>query len=187
MKKIGILLISCLVLGFGMQISAEEFTDAEKWYSYNDKDSGGNSTISITTGQETIGGQSYFVVSMTGKVTTKYQYGYIGFGNNLDVNTMAKLKAASGIKFKAVGDGKSYRFRIETTPVKDSDYHGKVFSTKNGQVVEVFIPYKDLRQEGWGTARGGFQKDKLTKIGFQTVGQPHSSISLKIFDFELIL
>jgi len=180
------LILFCFVISLSFQISGEEFTDAEKWYSYNDKAGGGNSSISMTTGQETIGGQSYFVVSVIGKVTTTFQYGYIGFGNNLDADTMAKLKAATSIKFKAIGDGKSYRFRIETTVIKDSDYHGKVFSTKNGQVVEVFITYKDLRQEGWGTARGGFQKNKLCKIGFQTVGQPHSSVSLKVFDFEIV-
>ncbi len=186
MKKLGILLIFCLVAAQTFIISGEEFTNADKWFSYNDKANGGNSQISMTTGTETIDGKSYFTVSITGKVTTTFQYGFVGFGYKPEGAIIDKLKAAKGIKFKAIGDGKSYRFRVETTVIKDSDYHSKVFSTTKGQVVEVVIPYSSLRQEGWGTPRGGFQKDKLWQIGFQTVGQPLSSVSLKVFDFQLI-
>jgi hypothetical protein len=187
MKKLGILLSFCLILGLAFQIIGEEFTNNDKWFSYDDKGDGGTSQISMSAGPGTIGGTQYnTVVSVTGKVTTSFQYGYIGFGYKPEGEDMTRLKNASGVKFKVIGDGKSYRFRGETTVVRDYDYHGKVFSTKNGQVVEVNVPFSSLRQEGWGTARGGFKKDKLWQISFQTVGQPHSSISLKVFDFELI-
>ncbi|MEJ2665204.1 MAG: CIA30 family protein [Spirochaetia bacterium] len=186
MKKTWIILIFLLVFTQAFFISSEEFTNADKWFSYNDKANGGNSQIKLTTGNETIGGKSYFVVTATGKVTTTYEYGFVGFGYKPEGAEMDALKAAKGIKFKAIGDGKSYRFRGETTVISDSDYHGKVFSTKKGRVVEVSIPFISLRQEGWGTARGGFNANKLWQISFQTVGQPLSSVSLKLFDFQLI-
>jgi len=186
MKKLGIIITVCFVLFLTFLISSEEFATPDGWFTYNDKGDGGTSYISMTTGQETIGGKSYFVVSATGKVTTKFQYGFVGLGYKPDGEILARLKAASGIKFKCIGDGKSYRFRAEATNIRDFDYHGKVFSTKNGQVVEVYMPYNSLRQEGWGTARGGFRKANLWQISFQTVGQPHASVSLKVFDFQIV-
>jgi hypothetical protein len=186
MKKLGIVLIFCLVAAQAFIITGEEFTTADKWFTYNDKANGGDSQISLTKGPETINGKSYFTVSMTGKVTTTFKYGFVGFGYKPEGADMDKLKAAKGIRFKAIGDGRSYRFRAETTIVSDFDYHGKVFSTTKGQVVEVEIPYRSLRQEGWGAARGGFKPNTLWQISFQTVGQPLSSVSLKVFDFELM-
>jgi hypothetical protein len=189
MKKILFLTALSILLFYIYPVFSQDFANNEIWFSYNDKNSGGSSEIQMSVGEETIGGSAYTVTSVTGKVTTQYQYGFIGFGYAAfsgDEATLAKLKTAKGIKFKVIGDGKSYRFRAETTVVKDSDYHGKIFSTEAGKVVEVYIPYSDLRQEGWGKAVGGFKKDKLWQISFQTVGQPHPSISLKVFDLQIV-
>jgi len=179
-------IIACFLLFVTFLISSEAFTVVDKWYSFDDISDGGSSKVAMTLGQETIGGKSYFVATMTGKVTMKFKYGFIGFGYKPEGEEMALLKAASGIKFKVLGDGKSYAVRGETTLVKDFCYHQKVFSTKNGHVVEVFIPYNSLRQQSWGKATGGFKKDKLWQISFQTVGQPHSSVSIKVFDFQIV-
>ena len=185
MKKIGMILIVCFIFPIFL-ISSQEFTTVDKWYSYDDIKDGGSSKVSMTLVEETIGGKSYFVATMTGKVTTKFQYGFIGFGYKPEGEDLARLKAATGIKFKVLGDGKSYAFRGETTIVKDSCYHQKVFSTKKGQVVEVYIPYNTLKQQSWGKATGAFRKEKLWQISFQTVGQPHSNISIKVFDFQIV-
>ena len=167
MKKL--VLFSCLVLLAGGFVFSQDFTNQEKWYTYNDKDNGG----------------TYTVVHMTGKVTTKYPYGFVGFGYRPVGADLDKVRNAKGITFKVIGDGKKYRFRGETTDIKDYNVHGKEFPTRAGQVMEVSIPWNYMLQESWG-AKVGFVKGHLWQLSFQTVGQPYESVDLKVFDIKLM-
>jgi hypothetical protein len=164
----------------------QDMTREEGWYSYDDRQgNSGSSVCKFAQAEETIGGKTYMVATMTGSVTTKYMYGFAGFGIKPNAELMAKVKAGKGIKFKAIGDGKKYRFKIETADIKDYDYYGKTFETKAGQVVEISLPFTYLQQEGWGR-KIGFNKDKIWQIAWQSVGQPHDSVSLKVFDVQIL-
>ncbi|MDA3901087.1 MAG: CIA30 family protein [Spirochaetes bacterium] len=184
MKKIVFLgLFATMLVLPVMSASGQALEAPDQWFTYNDKGDGGDSLIKLRKNKETIGGKEYLVLSCTGKVTKKFEYGFIGFGIRPDGEDLARFRKAKGITFKVIGDGKSYRMRAESTKVTDYDYHGKVFSTK-GSVTQVSVPYSSLKQEGWGTGVGSFNKGTLVQISFQTVGQPHDSVSLKIFDVQ---
>jgi hypothetical protein len=185
MNKAGILL-AVLTLALGLGISAQALDKAEMWSTFDDAASqNGSSTIQITTGNETIDGVDYMVVTATGAVTKKYQYGFAGLIAQPDDAALDALKAAKGISLKMLGDGLSYRIRVETSDIADSDYFGYVVSTKKGKVVEAKIPYSKLSQEPWG-AKKTFDLANVTKISLQTIGQPIKAFSFKIFDLKAL-
>ncbi|HEQ72181.1 MAG TPA: hypothetical protein ENN69_06810 [Spirochaetia bacterium] len=181
MKRISILIVLFL-LGTAA-LFAQEMTNADNWFSFDDKNDGGNSKVSLTAKPEKVAGKEQFVITMTGTVTKKFQYGFIGIGYKIDKATLEKILKANTIKFKVIGDGKRYKVRFDTTDVKDFDNHLYVFSTKPGEVVEVTVSFRSFKQEGWG-ARKPFKKENITQMAFQTVGQPHDSINLKVFDIR---
>jgi len=162
------------------------------WYYYNDKSNNGSSKIVIDNEQtltfkfikEKIGGKNKDVALLAGEVTIDYVYGFIGMGIKLSESGKNLMKKAKGIKFKIIGDGKVYRCKLDTTNVKDFDCFGYNFkSTPNVSVIE--IPFSKMKQEGWGETVG-FNKSLIWQIQFQTVGQPHKSVFLKVFDLEII-
>lgn len=177
------ILMTALVLAVSSLISAQTFNDPDKWFAFDDKANGGSSTITKATSMETVGGKETVAVAVTGSVTTKYQYGFIGFGADPSPETLAFMKTAKGIRFQTVGDGKKYRVKIGTSVITDFDDYGFVFTAPAGKPVTITVPYTSLTQEGWG-AKKKFDPSKITKVQFQTVGQPIPSVSLKIIGLE---
>ena len=147
-------------------------------YFYDDVTNGGSS--SLIRGEYTEDG----VFIMEGTVTAKLSYGFLGGGLAVKGDNKNLLSIAKGIKFMTKGDGKKYRIRIESRKVKDFDMHGYVFTAPSTET-EITVLYKDLKQEGWGS-NVSFNPKDVFQISFQTVGQPHDSISLKAWNFEII-
>jgi hypothetical protein len=174
-----------LLLISGMAFAQTTMNDPEMWYTYDDIGNGGSSKITLTTKEEKIDGQTVFAIHATGSVTTKFVYGFIGFGVRPTGAALEKVKKAKGVKFKVIGDGKKYRFRAETTDIKDFCYYGKDFYTQAGVVKEYTIPFNYCQQESWGT-KTGFAQKNIWQLSFQTSGQPHESIDIKIYDFQLV-
>jgi len=184
MKKNLVLVITTLLVMSGVQLFAQDFINGFKWSVYDDTANGGSSVINMNSAMEKIGGKEVHVVTLTGKVTTKYQYGFAGVAVDPDEATLQALKIGKGISFKTIGDGKQYRVRIETSDITDYDYYGKVFyAPKDSKPKEVVVPYSSLTQEGWG-AKKKFNPENIVKISFQTVGQPISSFEFKIIDLK---
>ncbi len=181
MKRI--MLSAVLSVAAMFALSAQSFNDPDKWFAFDDKANGGSSAITKATSMETVGGKEVVAVAVTGSVTTKYQYGFIGFGADPSPETLAFMKTAKGIRFQAVGDGKKYRVKIGTSVITDYDDYGFVFTAPAGKPVTVTVPYTSLTQEGWG-AKKKFDPTKITKIQFQTVGQPIPSVSVKVIGLE---
>lgn len=177
------ILTAALVLAASALISAQTFNDPDKWFAFDDKANGGSSTITKATSIEPLGGKDVVAVAVTGAVTTKYQYGFIGFGADPSPETLAFMKTAKGIRFQAVGDGKKYRVKISTSVITDYDDYGFVFTAPTGKPVTVTVPYTSLTQEGWG-AKKKFDPSKITKVQFQTIGQPIPAVSVKIIGLE---
>lgn len=183
-----VMVLALVFTGLSTAVFAQsvDLTSEEGWYTYDDRAGNGGSSVSkVAIEEEKIDGKSVKTATMTGSVTTKFQYGFAGFGVKPSEEAMAKIKKAKGIKFKYMGDGQKYRFRVETADIKDFDVHGKVIVTQKGKVMEATIPFNYLQQEGWG-AKVSFKKDKIWQISWQTVGQPHASIMLKVWDIQLI-
>jgi hypothetical protein len=122
-------------------VSATVFAQSFSFFPFDDKGNGGSSEIKMDSTMETIQGKEYPVSTITGKVTTKYQYGFIGVAVKPDPKMLELLKSAKGIKFKVIGDGRKYRVKVETSDITDFDHYGKEFATKKGEPVEITIPY----------------------------------------------
>lgn len=183
MKK-AVFVLALLAIALGSVLFAQALDKPDMWSTYDDQASqGGSSTIQITAAAESIDGAEYMVVTASGSVTKQYQYGFAGLIAQPDEAALAALKAAKGISFKMEGDGLSYRIRVETSDIADSDYHGYVVSTKKGKTIELRIPYSKMSQEPWG-ARKSFDPAKITKVSIQTIGQPIKAFSFKVFDLK---
>lgn len=181
MKKFAAILTTVLLVSGSLV--AQTFNDSERWSSYDDSASGGTSKITKQAAMETINGKEALAITITGMVTTKYQYGFIGVAANPSLATLTFMKTAKGITFMAVGDGQKYRVKIETSDITDFDMYGKEFTAPKGKAVAVTIPFSTLAQEGWG-AKKKFDPAKITQISFQTIGQPIASVSFKIIGLE---
>jgi len=181
-KKLLIAGMFCAVVA--LCIFAQGVVNGFSWAVYDDTANGGSSVITMKSTTEKIDGKEVYAVTFTGKVTTKYQYGFAGAVANPDDATLAALKSGKGISFETAGDGKKYRVRIETADITDYDYFGKEFvASKNAQ--EIVVPYTALTQEGWG-AKKKFDPSKIVKVSFQTIGQPISSFEFKIIDLKVV-
>jgi hypothetical protein len=178
--------IAVMALALSGALAAQGFGDPDRWSAFDDRESkSGSSECSLTVAKETIDGAEYAAVAAEGVVTTKYQYGFAGIIFDPDDATLESLKAGTGFSFKVVGDGLSYRVRVETSDIADADYYGKIVATRKGKTVEVGVPYSKMSQEPWG-ARKRFDPSKIAKISFQTIGQPIKAFSFKAFDFQIL-
>jgi hypothetical protein len=158
---------------------------AEMWSTYDDKGNGGSSIITLNAANETVEGTEALVATATGSVTTKYQYGFVGMIATPDKEILSGLVEGKGIRFKTSGDGLKYRVRVETSDITDFDYYGKEFTAPKGTPKEVVLKYSDLVQEPWG-AQKKFDRSKIVKVSFQTVGQPIKAFSVKIIDLMVL-
>ncbi len=180
--KKALIIVSVLLVSTAM-LFAQSFSKSEEWVTFDDKVKGGTSTINKNAGMVTIDGKEVVAVTMTGEVTTKFQYGYTGVTADEDPVTVAALKEATGITFYTKGDGKKYRVRVETSDVKDANFHGFVFTAPKGKMVQVTVPFKKLTQETWGATKK-FNAANASRVSFQTMGQPISSFEFTIADLK---
>ncbi len=191
LSKLSIITVFLLVNFLSFPGEGKQTIDGT-WFYYNDEGNKGTSKIIINNREtkdfsfidEKINGVNKKVAELAGVVTTDFQYGFLGMGVNLPAKMLEELKKAKGIKFKAMGDMKDYRVRVETGDITDYDYYGKVFDASE-KPAEVIIMFNKLTQEGWGK-KAKFDPDKVTNITFQTVGQPLDSVLLKVWDFEFV-
>jgi hypothetical protein len=177
------ILTVALVLAACSLISAQAFNDPNKWNGFDDKANGGSSTFTKATTMETVGGKEVVAVAVTGTVTTKYQYGFVGLAADPTPETLKFIKTSKGIRFQAVGDGQKYRVMLATSNITDYDYYNFVFTAPKGTPVTVDVPYTKLTQQGWG-AKKKFDTTLITKVQFQTIGQPLPSFTFKIIGLE---
>ncbi len=154
------------------------FADPEAWFTFADSSGSEDSLVFLSTEWETIQGKQYLVVSVEAEIPSKFSFAWAGWAAIPDFRTLSDLQAANGIKFKIIGDGHAYDFRVETSGVTDGNWHRMGFETKKGQVIEVSIPYRKLRQEVGKTVR--FRKNEITGISF--LAKRSTASPLKIFD-----
>jgi hypothetical protein len=104
-----------------------------------------------------------------------------------DSPSAQRLRTGSGVRFKVMGDGKTWILQIPTTEtMHDSGFFQKTFTTRRNTVVEVNIPYSQLRQPEWGQ-RARFNRNSITGITLQrdnNLGGAGAS-TITIFDFEI--
>jgi hypothetical protein len=185
MGKMKGLILLLFLTGSALMAQIQDVTKEMDWYNYDDRPDRGSSECRFSLAEEKIDGRTLTVAVMSGRVTTQFKYGYAGMGAKPKVELLALLKSGKGIKFRVIGDGKTYRFKTETSDVKDYDYFGRTFETEPGKPLEITVLFDDLAQEGWGQ-KLVFDRSRIWQLSWQTVGQPHENILLKIYDIRII-
>jgi endoglucanase len=167
------------------------------WYTYDDSNDGGNSEIwpkpqsNFEKSQESFD-RNGKAITIKGKVTAVFQWGYLGMGTQFDIKGKTMdLNGCMGLRFFYKGDGKTYRVKLVSTDggfargTSDNQY-GAEFTTDSGwQLFEM--KFSSFTQEPyWGSKV--LQQNALSAvrdIQWQTKGQPYDSIELTIDRVEI--
>jgi hypothetical protein len=153
------------------------------WFTYDDRDFGGDSKVSPEVFKLSKGGAfgSYKYARISGKVTTAFEWGFIGMGTKLHRhNDPVDIREYTGIEFRARGDGKKYRLKFRSDATKDHDDYGYDFvTTKDWN--RFIINFGDIYQQGWGreASRDEALSD-VVSINWQTIDQPLPSVKLDV-------
>jgi len=123
-----------------------------EWYIYNDVESDkGSSTVKLVSAKEVIDGKETIVHHVTGNVTTKFKYGFAGWGLNADEATTNLYKTAKSFSFWILGDGLKYTIKFKTSNVKDYGYYEYSFNTEKGVPLKIEVPIRFFMQPSWAT------------------------------------
>jgi hypothetical protein len=157
------------------------------WYCYDDIPAGGDSKAALET-------SSLERAVLTGKVTDKYEYSFIGMGRYLspdNVRASFDLGKNKGIRFTCRGNGGVYRVKVVSTYTsfinKDSDnqFGYDFMAPAGGQKIE--IPFASFSQQpGWGSRVEISGALKFIKeIQFMTTTRPVENVKLEIEGLEV--
>jgi TolB-like protein len=148
-------------------------------------------TIRNFTGREVISGQERDVLTVEVTFTRQTQAGGTGKWGNVLVNdesVLSKLKTASGVRFKAMGDGKGWIVQLHTTEARaDNCFYQADVKTQNNRVVDINLPFSSFKQPSWGK-KVPFVKNNIMTITLQRHTETASETgpsTMKVFDFEV--
>jgi hypothetical protein len=138
------------------------------WGTYDDKNEGGASKITMTQLSDSQNNRLKF----SGNIVKQAQYdGFVGWYAIPNFAVLTALKAAQSFSFKIIGDGKTYAVHVLTSDVTDNCNYQKTISTQNGQEQTVTINLQsganDLQQPNWGN-QVSFNKNNIRQIQIQT-------------------
>jgi hypothetical protein len=138
-------------------------------------------TKKIFKTREVIAGQEKDVVTM--EVTFPRQNGgkWATFSGPWDEPYLSRLRAGSGVRFKAQGDGKRWIIQfIMKVSGEDCSYEAEI-KTTNNRVVDINIPYSSLKQADWGK-KAPWNKNNIAGVNIQRNSSDSGNTStLKIF------
>ena len=173
--------ISAVISDTARTDTASQPTAAAGWTVNHDT----ASTARVTTANEIIDGQEKNVIT----ITTNLANGSPRWAGAIfnDDSFIQKLREGSGVRFKVLGDGRSWDFIVEMTQTTGRGPHRRVLTTRNGSVTEYDIPYSQLRQPAWWEgARQTFNKNNIVNILFERNPEHAAgSSTIKIFDLEV--
>jgi hypothetical protein len=117
-----------------------------EWAVFNDENDNGNSTVQMTVTEKN-GMPAY---TITGNVTTKFIYGFVGWMITPDAATLENLKNAKAISFRYVGDGKRQTVKYRIGTVQDYAHFEFHFAGEPGVEDRVEVPVRFFQQPSWG-------------------------------------
>jgi TolB-like protein len=144
------------------------------------------STVSYTITTENIEGREREVLNVKQNLSNGNANWAEVYTENVTISQ--KLAMCTKVKFKVLGDGKSWDLRIQTKEASaDSAWFYAVITTRKDRVVEIDIPYSILKQPGWGR-KVAFNKNSIKGLNFarnnESKGGAGAS-TIKIFDLEV--
>jgi hypothetical protein len=155
-----------------------------KWEPTRDKSSKASCEIS----RETIDGKEREVLTIDINLAGGNSKWAGAMTNNTDV--LQRLKNASGVRFKTVGDGRKWEVSFPTSDVAVIDgAHFKFYIiTKKEEVSSFDIPFNKLTQPEYVKTPKKFNKKNITSLIIRkddyTMGGVGAA-TLKVFDFEI--
>ena len=164
----------------GAELPACGFGDPSCWSTFTDSSGSEGTDVLLSVAQERLQGKDYDVITVEADIPSKFRFSYAGWAAIPDEATLDKLRATKGIRFKVLGDGNRYEFRVHTAGVTDDDWYSASFATQKGKVVEVAIPYKKLHQ----SMQKGAQLDRLTITGLSFLTRKSTASPIKFFDIR---
>jgi len=125
-----------------------------EWMVYNDENDKGDSSAELAILEEERNGEKVTVYHVKGNVTTKFQYGFAGWGINSDEETLERLKTCKAVSFWIEGDGQTYSIKFKTSNITDYGYFEYRFNTEKGVPLLIEVPVGFFMQPSWAaTAR----------------------------------
>jgi len=157
-----------------------------EWRAYNDADDGGDSVSQLVMAKEEIDGETVDTYTVTGNVTTKFQYGYAGWAIDPDPETLERFKKATQFSFKILGDGKKYSLKYKISNIKDFAYHEYTFDTEEGVVSTIEVPIKFFMQPSWTNTPVRLRLENVIGVEFQThESWRPATFHIKMWDFKV--
>jgi len=148
-----------------------------EWMTDNDS----NSSSKVSINKEQINGQERNVLTIDVNVSSKGWAGAVSSNENI----VQGLHYANGVRFKVLGDGKSWRVNLATNNVTDNSWFGIIISTQKDKVTSVDIPLALVKQPNWGK-KTRFNTDNITGIRIErNIDTSTGASVIKIFDFEI--
>jgi licheninase len=148
----------------------DDFEDHDKkpvqgtgWYSYDDKDSGGLSSATISFPEEGFESSGSLLLEYTLDQGTLTYDPQAGVAVNVTISgTVPQFSEYSGISYVYKGD--AHLVRLHTSDVADYDYHGfRVAAASDWTLIE--IPFVLFNQAGWGEAVA-LDSDHIREVSF---------------------
>ena len=170
---LGAVVFSCASSGGGgskgsSDLGANGFLATGQYGTFDDHENAGSSTAELTASEETIDGEATTVYTITGNITTQYQYGFAGWYCTPDAETFERFKKATGFSFKVLGDGKRYAIKYKTKECEsDYCYYEYGFNTEPGVWATIEVPIKFFQQPSWGQWKK-LNQESVTGVEFQT-------------------
>jgi len=131
-----------------------------------------SSTIKFNINREDIEGKEREVLNINGSLGGYDGERYAELYTD-DKAVIEQLVNGSGIRFKAIGDGKSWYLQLRTGK---NTYPSAAIKTEKDKIVEIDIPYSKLGRT--------LNREKITALYFG-MGLMEGNYSMKIFDFEV--
>ncbi len=140
-------------------------TNLAQWQAYSDRIARGNSEATYQIQRE--GSNSF--LQLRGNLAAGFFYPYAGVQMLWPKSRQSMVFArATGVKFRAKGDGKVYRLQLLLTSVQDYNEYSFEFSPgANWQQFEV--RFDQLKQANWGK-QVSWDPEKIRGVGFHLDG-----------------
>jgi TolB-like protein len=142
------------------------------------------SYLTFTTKREKIDGEENEVLTLNLNLATTstgafFSSAYIYTDN---ASILQKLKRGSGVRFRVLGDGKTWELRILTKEVSGIQFHRALIATQKDLISDIDIHYSKLR------STVPFNKSRLNTLEFgkdNNIPRSAGQSTIKIFDLEV--
>jgi DNA-binding CsgD family transcriptional regulator len=156
----------------------------------SDQNEGGNSISEVYVSREKINGVSVDVINIKTNLIKREDSDYTG-AYTMNPDLIQRLRQANGIRFKALGDGKSWSVQFHTKESNHEEhyvYYTYIVQTVRDQVIDVDIPYSSLILPDWWEQKYSFDFNKETISTLSIIDNwlhGYGSALIQVFDFEV--